>query len=123
MAIGIPLNPSAFLPTLIPPPPPAALYKSLLRLQELFAPQQLVVVLQDPVHSFESGGLDEFETAHARGWLGRLVSLGTRELCKCRDDGDEWDAIVDLASILLSALSGDGGTFLLTSLLAFAKTD
>lgn len=112
MAILIPPNPSAFLPPLVPPPPPTTLSALLLRLQELFAPQRVVVILgdagQDAVANLN--GLDGYETDYARGWLGRVVSLGTRQLSKSGDEGEEWDSIVELSSSLVSALSGDGGT-------------
>ncbi|ORY88223.1 putative methyltransferase-domain-containing protein [Leucosporidium creatinivorum] len=115
--------PSVFLPPLHPAPPSSTLLPLLALLVDIYTPSNVVIDLTSPtpdVETVRGPEHDDFEAAHVRGWLGRVVSLGSRELA--RGGGEEWERIVDIAAGVLADISGHCAagastrTFLLPSL-------
>jgi hypothetical protein len=102
--------PSVFLPSLHPAPPASALLPLLGLLVDIYTPANVVIDLTSPTPDAETvrgPQHDDFEAAYVRGWLGRVVSLGSRELATGEDE--IWESIVDMAAGVLADISGHCG--------------
>lgn len=101
--------PSVFLPPLQPPPPPSLLSPLLVRLSSIYTPANVIIDLTTPtlaIKTVRGPEHDEFEASFARGWLGRVVSLGSRQIGRGEDD---WESVVNAAAGILADLSGHCG--------------
>ena len=103
-------QPSSYLPALQPIPSAGDLGPFLRTLADVYKPSNVIVDLtltseeEDEARAPED---DEFEASFVRGWLGRVVSLGSKALV--RDEDDRWETVVDEAASLLADLSGHCG--------------
>ena len=116
--------PSIYLPGLVPVPLPSAILDSLSCLAAAYAtPPSAFVDLRPSVYDYAApsksvadgieNGDDEtgdaFELGFARGWLEKVLALGSRALARGMDETGEWERAVDEAARLLADLSGPSG--------------
>ncbi|GAA6010442.1 hypothetical protein JCM10207_001306 [Rhodosporidiobolus poonsookiae] len=113
--------PSVFLPPVHPPPPVSLVLSSLSRLSSFVSPPNAVIDLRRALPDLSSGSVpteeahqaaqeeeheDEFERNYARGWLERIVAIGSRVLAKGGGDAEQWEQAVDEASGFVAVMSG-----------------
>lgn len=113
----IDVPPSVFLPVLQPTPSPTALLSALKRIAEIFTPAHVTIDLTAPTQHPPEDEEDEFEASHTRGWLQRVVTIGSKKLST--DGNEDWENVVEKAASILADMSGHCGvcyTYMTTKL-------